>query len=217
MPLHCDMRFRRFWKRPGRDFQDPAEKTQREDGPPNETPPVLSIPQKKPLPATELAVPTEEEESQPPAPEAELEKQPTSPIQSPFGTTGDANVDDEIRTRWLGVQSLVAALASRRGESVNPGMRIDDVLGNLHSAQNDDEPPSGKQRAKDIFDGALSVVQKVGTLVAGAASNVRRSHSPSPYRVHSKFLTDIGLCSRQRLLQCYQLCHQCLPRLSGRV
>lgn len=137
------------------------------------------LPQKT-LPVTERPVLAEEELLQPPAPpqpEEQLEKQPTKPPETPFGTTGDATVDEDIRTLWAEVQDRVAALAGRQGESVNTGMGIDDVLANLHTAQKEDEPPSGKQKVKETFGRALTVVEKVGGIVAGAASSVR-THRP---------------------------------------
>ncbi|RMJ27317.1 hypothetical protein PHISP_01831 [Aspergillus sp. HF37] len=140
-----------------------------DEKPPKQTAPIPSVPQ-KPSPVPEGPGATQPENAQSPLP-LQPEGQPTSPAKNPFSATGDAEVDEDIREIWADVQKRVAKLAGQEGKPVIP-MGIDDVVANLTAAQNPDAPPSRKEKVKMAFSQSLTAIQRVGEVVAYAASNV---------------------------------------------
>ncbi|KAJ5110271.1 hypothetical protein N7532_002916 [Penicillium argentinense] len=76
-------------------------------------------------------------------------------------------MDEELMELWVKIRDRVRELAEREGKSVNENLEMVDVLENL-----DNKEPSKTDTVKKCFGNTLTVIKKVGGIVADAASQV---------------------------------------------
>lgn len=84
----------------------------------------------------------------------------------------DPATNKELLEIWSRVQSRVLALADGDQRKIRP-LGVNDVLSHLDAAQKKDKVSSWKLQAiKDSFNKTLLFIQTVGSIAAGAASQV---------------------------------------------
>ena len=83
-----------------------------------------------------------------------------------------ASMNDEIAEIWIQVQSRVRQLANGDSKKLNPNLGIDGVLSQLDRAQRSRESSSKNPKIRATFNNALQLIQSVGGVIGGGASEV---------------------------------------------
>lgn len=99
----------------------------------------------------------------------------------------DAATNKELTEIWAQVQVRVLELAGGDWHKINLSLDIEGVLSQLDQSQKTDKASSGTMKAiKKTFNRALVLIQTVGSIAAGAASQVANPHSnrsPEPKKL----------------------------------
>lgn len=98
--------------------------------------------------------------------------QAIAPGDVPVGT--DAGMNEELARAWKEMGERMNDLAKvSNGKDIDLNLGPGDVLGNLDAIQNPSKRKSPKwQKVKEGFNNTLTIIEKVGGMVADAASQV---------------------------------------------
>jgi hypothetical protein len=94
-----------------------------------------------------------------------------SPSEAPVGA--DPEMNEQLAEAWKNMQDRVRKLAEMsQGQDYQENIQQADVMANLEAIQKGREKSPKTQRVKQIFNDTLTVIGKVGGIVADAASQV---------------------------------------------